>query len=50
MKIYKEKAGVISQKEVWCCIHNEYLYIANTLKELIKILNTEWENDKHLIG
>jgi len=49
MKIFKEKPGVISPNEVWCCIHENYLYTANTLLELVDILNNEWENDRHLI-
>ncbi len=50
MKIYKEKAGVIAPTEVWVCICDCYLYIGNTLEELINILNTEWKADKHLVG
>jgi len=50
MKIYKEKAGVISKNPVWVCTCDGYLYIANTIKKLIHILNTEWKNDKHLVG
>jgi hypothetical protein len=50
MKIFKEKAGQISEKECWVCIHEEYLYTADTLRELALILNTEWEDDKYLVG
>lgn len=41
MKIFKEKAGIISENEVWVCIHNCYLYIADTLEKLIDILNID---------
>lgn len=50
MKIFKEKAGVISKGECWVCIHDGYLYTAKTLEKLIEVLNTEWEHDKHLVG
>ena len=49
-KIFKQKAGVISPNEVWVCICEEYLYIEDTLEELITLLNTEWKDDKHLAG
>ena len=48
MQIYKQDAGIISDMDIWCCIHNEYLYIGDTLDELIHILNTEWEHDKYI--
>lgn len=50
MKIYKEKSGVISDHEVWVCIHDDYLYVADTLQELVEILNTEWDSDKNFVG
>ena len=49
-KIFKEKAGVISENECWVCICDTYLYTADTLEQLIEILNTEWEHDRHLCG
>ena len=48
--IYKEKAGVISENEVWVCNFNGYLYIADTLLELEAILKNEWESEKYLVG
>ena len=50
MKIFKEKPGVISKEAVWVCVCDNYLYIANTIRGLIYVLNTEWEHDKHLAG
>ena len=50
MKIFKEKAGIMSKEPIWVCLHGPYMYTASTLKKLIHILNTEWENDKHLVG
>ena len=59
IEIFKEKAGVISEDEIWVCTCSEmtsvdsasgYMYTAKTLEQLIEILNTEWEDDKHLCG
>lgn len=50
MNIFKEKAGVLSPEEVWVCICEGYIYIADTLEQLIEILNTEWKNERHLVG
>jgi len=48
MHIFKQAAGVISKEDVYICIHEGWMYIGNTMDELILILNTEWEFDKHL--
>jgi len=51
MKIFKQKAGVISLNDCWVCIHGGYMYgPCNTLEQLIHVLNTEWEHDKHIVG
>jgi len=50
MKIFKTKAGEISKEPCWVCIHDGYMYDADTLEELIEVLNTEWEHDKHIVG
>ena len=51
MKIFKEKAGVISQDVCWVCIPDDgYLYIADTFTELLIQIATEWRDDKHLVG
>lgn len=50
MRIFEEKPGVISEDSCWICTHNGYMYIAPTLGELIEMLNTEWEADKHIVG
>lgn len=50
MRIFEEEAGVISSNKIWVCICEGYLYTADTLKELIELLNTEWKQDRHLIG
>lgn len=48
MHIFLQKAKVISEYPLWVCTHGDYLYTAKELGELIDILNTEWEHDKHL--
>ena len=50
MHIFQEKAKIISKNKIWCCIHEEYLYTADKLEDLIHILNTEWEHERHLVG
>jgi len=50
MNIFKEKAGDLSPEEVWVCICEGYIYIADTLEQLIEILNTEWKNERYLVG
>lgn len=50
MRIFEEKAGVISDKNVWICICEEYMYIADSLIELVDLLNSEWEHEKHIVG
>jgi hypothetical protein len=50
MRIFKEKAGVISEKPVWVAIDDCYLYTHDNLFGLIKTLLLEWKHDKHLAG
>lgn len=35
---------------VWCCICEGYMYFADTLEQLVVVLNTEWKLDKHMVG
>lgn len=35
---------------VWCCISEGYMYFADTLEQLVVVLNTEWKLDKHMVG
>ena len=50
MKIYKEKAGVISPEPVWVCIDDCYLYTADTLIMLLITIILGWKSDKYLVG
>lgn len=52
-KIWKQKAGVISNNDVWCCIYDGvpgYLHIQDSLFELFKEVIFEFRDDKHLVG
>lgn len=48
MKIYKDTTSF--SKEMWVCIEGGYLYMRPTLNELLELLNTEWRDEKHLVG
>lgn len=50
MKIYREKAGVISEGPAWVCIDLCWMYTADTLWFLLWTLVTEWRHDRHLCG
>lgn len=49
-QIFKEKAGVVSENPCWVALYPGYLYIEDTLFELLYCLLTEWNDDKHLAG
>jgi hypothetical protein len=49
-RIFKEKPGVISINECWCCISEGYLYTADTLEDLLVMLNSEWKHENHIVG
>ncbi len=50
MKIFREKAGVISKNHVWVCFHNEYMYLGDTLPGLLLEIVTNWKNDRNMVG
>lgn len=50
-KLYREKAGVISQRKMWVFIDSKgYLYLDESLIRLIIVVVREWRNDRHLVG
>ena len=51
-KFYKEKADVISENSLYiiCDRQHGYFYRSESVLGLLKIILTEWKNDKHLIG
>lgn len=52
MKIQWSPPGEISKEGCWICWHDMYLYtgLDNTLESLIKVLNEEWEDERHIVG
>lgn len=51
LKFSKTKPGEISPEPSWVCVDSEgYLYIANTLPELLKQVFEEFRSDKHIVG
>lgn len=50
LTIVKEKAGVISPNECWVAFCQCWMYTANTFDELMVVLNSEWQMDRHLVG
>lgn len=50
-KLYREKAGVISNNRIWVFIDNHgYLYLQESLLRLAIEVVTEWKQDRHLVG
>jgi hypothetical protein len=51
--IHRQKAGVISDCDVWCCWLGHgmtWLYVDDSLLRLIWTVITEWKHDRHLVG
>jgi len=49
VKIFKEKAGVISKKPVWICFYRYYMYTGDTLYLLIKDMLKYWNSESRII-
>ncbi len=49
-KLFKEKAGVISEEPVWCLLHGRWLYTGNNLFQLTRNTIKYWKSDLALIG
>lgn len=50
MKIFREKAGVISKEPVWVCIHGYYMYLGDNLPQLLWVMATQWNDDRNIVG
>lgn len=50
IKIFKEKAGVLSDTEVWVCMYEDFIHIQKDFYNLVKEVKNEFRNIKHLIG
>lgn len=49
MRIFREKAGVISKGTVWVCFHKEYMYLGDNPIDLIKDMVINWNSDRKLV-
>ena len=50
-RLYKEKAGVISEEECWVIFHGMWMYgPTDTMWQCIKQMVCEWKADRHLVG
>lgn len=50
MKVFKEKAGVISENPVWIMLHDGYIYTGDTLLKLLILVIREYKHDRHMVG
>lgn len=50
MTIFREKAGVIGEKPVWVCFHSTYMYLGDSLPQLLWVMITQWNDDRNLVG
>ena len=50
MKLFRERAGVISEVPVWVCLANHRIFIHERFLSLVWIVVTEWNDDRHLVG
>lgn len=50
MRLFREKAGVISAGPVWVFVDGEWLYVGSSLVGLIWVVVFEWRSDDHLVG
>ena len=50
MRLFRERAGVISTGPCWVCIYDCYLHADENLLRLLWSVITEYKNDKHLVG
>jgi len=51
LAIFWSEPGEISEKGCWVCLDSEgYLYMGDSLAELIQTAGTEWKQDQHLVG
>lgn len=50
MKLFRERAGVISEQPVWVCMANHRIFIHESFWKLVWQVATEWNDDRHLVG
>lgn len=50
MKIWREKAGVISVGPCWIVTYGSWMHCCPGIASLLWSLLTEWKSDQHLVG
>ena len=50
MKLFYQKAGVISERPLWICLHDGYMYSHPSFFGLVRTIVTQWKNINNLIG
>lgn len=53
MRIFRERAGVISPGNCWVCLYGGvpgWMHTSESLPKLLWEVVTEWKNDRHLVG
>lgn len=50
MRLFKEKAGVISEVACWVMIDRCWLYTGDTLLQVVWKYVSQYKSDKHLVG
>lgn len=50
MKIFYQKAGVISRKPVWVCQYSCYLHTNESLLRLLWSVITEYKDEEWMVG
>lgn len=50
MRLWKERAGVISEGPCWVFMQECWLYTSTNMFNLIWIVATQWHSDRHLVG
>jgi hypothetical protein len=48
--IFKEKAGVISERPIWICFHSCWMYSNESFFGLFVTMFKQWQKDCNLVG
>lgn len=47
---FREEPGVISDGPCWCIMYKGYFYVEETIPRLLRLVLTQWNDDRHLVG
>lgn len=50
VQLYRSKKGEISEEPVWVLMIGPYMYTSSSLLKLVKLVATQWCDDRHLVG